>query len=441
MTFVFDDDSSDDTFKFDDDEQSQDAFKFDDKQGKGKEGVLSNAVRVASGLIKSGVAGFYGQAGNVAGLVDLGAHGLGEWAFKGITGNEMPEDVKKTARENRSLIPTSSDIENVTDFVTGGYTKARNKPEALGQEVISDVAMLMSPQGAGKKLLAKSPNFFKSFAKPFFTAIGANLAKEGAEMFGVEEGGQTAAKLGVMFSLGLIGKKSPKTLRNELYQTAEKNLPKNAKIPISVFEKEIAPLAEELSLGGSAPHKTPFITKLREIAGKVDEDGNIPIDQVLEFKKDVNSFKPSGIPSAIEAFKRNASRFNDALKETIGKYGKTNPAFYDNWVKAEEINHVLAKSTIAANSIINAAKDSPKLFGLASSLLGGAAVSFSKAAFPAIAGGALVAGKASQIIYRICKSKTLQKHYTDLVKAATKENIPVVAKQLEALNNALNKED
>jgi hypothetical protein len=346
--------------------------------------------------------------------------------------------IRKGAKKLVEALPTSPELKDFTQQVAGDYLMPQSGGEEFADEVVSDLTSLL----IGREIPASGgvvSKTLKTVARPLVASIGANLAKEGAEKLGAGEKTQMFAKLGTMLLIDLTGRKSAKALGKELYADSQKLLPEGADISAKNLSKKLGNLEKRLLKGGTAPSKTPVLTKLKEIKGKI-KNGKISVSELQEFKRDLNEVSASlyDLPKDVKGkLKSNFNTLRSDLKSTIGEYGKKNPEFLNTWNKAEEVHAAIQQSQKVRKSIGNVIKKHPHISGAVA--LGAFGLKMSPT-------GALVAIPAAaslqsaELVARIMKSPTLRKHYMRTINAAIQENVPAMTKNLSALDKAMKKE-
>lgn len=359
---------------------------------------------------------------------------LMNYAIEKITGkpNEGFREAKKTAKKFLPFgnVPSSGEIREKTKELSGGYLEPKGKGEELSDAIVSDFASLAIP------IKGKIP-----FLRSLGTSLGANLAAEGAELLGAGEKGKAATKIGSMFLLSAFKPNGAKKFGDDLYKQAEKLVPEGATVSAENLLKSTEKLKEQLKKGGSAPYKTPALTKINEIASKVDYD-RIPVDELTQFKIDINKARSSlygdvnldkgGRAMAKRNLDSTAKVVDDALKE----YGHANPEWQKAYRSANEVYGAIAQSKQVSNSIQKLIKSYPHASAAA---LAGKLFLAPKSTPALVAGyGAL---KTGELITRIAKSKTLQGYYQGVVKAALKDDAAAMSKYLNKLDAGLKKED
>lgn len=395
----------------------------------------TTSQKIRRGLARSGARGveaILGLPGDVQelvlSLVGSGARKLG-----------VPEETVKTAKEfskDFGILPglmTSTEVrEKITEPLTGEYLKPRSKAEELSDDIVQDAATLLIPMKSPKSLKVG-----KHILKAFGTAAGANAASELAGKLGAEETGKTAAKLGSIMLLGSMGRSSPKKYIQNLYSQAEEAIIGAPKVEAKELGKNLKTLEKGLKKGLGAPSEKAVLSKIIDLQKKIKK-GRIGVDELWSSKRSINEEMTKALfdtPSkAAKARAKNLfKQVNRDLNKELAKYGQENKAFGDAFKSAEEGYAALQQSQLLGNFIKKNAKYtplSPLLYPL---------VQLAPSPTAAGALGGAAAYKTGQIAYRLAKSPTLRKYYSQVLKEASRENAPAMNRALRKLDEELMK--
>src|SRR5277367_2580375 len=173
-------------------------------------------------------------------------------------------------------LPSTEQIREQTKKVSQGKLEPQGKGEEISDEIVSDFASFAIP------VKGKIP-----FLRSIGLAIGSNLAGEGAEFLGASEEAKTGTKVGAMFLLSAINPTGAKKYADKLFSDANNAIPVGATIPAQNISRASSRLKTELQKGGTAPYKTPALTKVNEIQKKIKR-GRIAVDELAQFKIDIN---------------------------------------------------------------------------------------------------------------------------------------------------------
>jgi hypothetical protein len=396
--------------------------------------LVRTPARTASNLVTRGI----GLPGDVLSLVnELAARPI----TKALTG-------KKTLPYEETFlgkaIPTTQTHRKGIESVTGDFLKPKNKIEEFTDNLIEDTALMLIPGGKLGKAqegLSKVQQLIKQVPSSFFKSLGANLTGEVAKQFsGDREDVGNLAKVGAFFALSLFDKGRSTKYISDLYQQAEKNLPKNATTSAENLSKNLETLENSITkarpvenLADSEKFVLNSIDKTRSLI----KDGKINIGQAWAQKRSFNeelTKKLYEIPGkeGQHRARKLAKQVNHWLNNVIENYGEKNPEFYKPYKNAEEGFGTIAQSNFISRFIENNLKYSPLTAGL---------LHIFGAPIGAAAAKSVIPYQVGKIGYRIWNSPTLRNHYLNAVKAASKENISIFTKELKKLDEKLQEEE
>jgi hypothetical protein len=391
--------------------------------------------KIGRGVARSGARSLETLLGVPGDVQELLLSLVGEGAKKLGVPEETVETAKKFSKDFGMFpgLKTSTEIrEKITEPLTGEYLKPKTKGEELSDDIVQDATSLLIPTKSPKGLKVG-----KHILRAFGTAAGANLASELAGGLGAEETGKTAAKLGSMMLLGSIGKDSPKKYINNLYSQAEEAIKGAPKIDAKELGKNLKTLEKSLKSGLGAPSEKAVLSKLEELQKKIKK-GQIGVDELWASKRSINEEMTKALfdtPSkAAKARAKNLfKQVNRDLNKELAKYGQQNKTFGNAFKNAEEGYAALQQSQLLGNFIKKNAKYtplSPLLYPLVQAVP-------SPTAAGALGGAA--AYKTGQIGYRLAKSPTLRKYYSQVLKEASRENAVGMNRALVKLDEELMK--
>lgn len=350
-----------------------------------------HAARIGSRISES----VGGIPGDVSSLIQSGIFaGLGK-----LTGHELSTGAREEAKKYRP--PTTKELKETSEKLTGGFTKARDKYEEIGDEIAATAASLLGPM---------------KFRKALWVAAGSQLTKEGIKTSGLGEGSQEAGKLGTMFLLSMINPGGAMKYASSQYDKANQ-LAKGASIKASGLESGLKHLHTELHKGVTTSAKNVVIKPIEDLLAKINK-GKIAVDELTAAKRDINTLMgdPALLKRERNLLKSVASEVDNAIKP----FESINPAFKKAYRPANEIYGAVMQGNKASNFIT-------KTLG-AKSFLGAAiaevALGHPEAIMPtaAAAAGALGVAKAGDFMMRVAKSQELQKFYAKAMAAAAAED-------------------
>lgn len=389
-----------------------------------------------------------GSLGDIRDLSEIGGQFLGEKIGRGarklagkreLTENEI-NDIRSQISENpglfgkiSKLLPSSQDLKSFSEAYTDGFTAPQGYWEEFGDDVLSlGTSLLMG---------AKDPTKFKNLAKAVFkssTAKGAGLAAEG---LGATPETKNKVEMGTLILSSLLNRRLANETISSRYKAANEALKDKPVIGVSKLEKDVSKLQEQFSKGlkGQSEVKKTALNTLEELENKI-ASGYVEVEELKEAYKDINEKMRSkklfaDLASGEKKQMRKAlSEVNSKIYDQLEEYGKNNPDFWKNWTEANQANAALSSS----KNIVEFLKRNTK--GLPGHVATGVALKLFLGAptVGAVAGG-LAAFKVGQALHRISTNSVLRKHYLDVIKNASKENLTATANSLSKLQDELDK--
>ncbi len=385
--------------------------------------IVRGGARVASRVGES----LIGLPGDIRELVGTGAIKAAEF----VTGKEQP-GLRRRLEEHRQA-PLSSQLREKTKELFGGYTEPLTAGEEKSDEFLTDLAMLALPV-KGKI--------------PFVRALGADVAghlvKEGAEKLGAGETAQDLSKIGTFLIAGLITPgKTAGTFANNLYKERDAILPVGADVDASLLRGNLERLKKHLEKGVPGAKENAVLDPIEKLLQKT-AGGRIEVSELTTAKRQINDkvreviakegVKPKDAKQLFKSLGRN-------IEDTIELYGKqSNPAFLKLHKDANQAFGALEESKKITNFIRDKVPGSSKL---AASVLFEAATLGVPAAIKTVGAAAVgySAAKGMELMLRINNSPVLRKYYLGVVKNSVSGNSAAAAKNLQALDMMIKKED
>jgi hypothetical protein len=201
-------------------------------------------------------------------------------------------------------------------------------------------------------------------------------------------------------------------------------------------------LSKDLSKGIGTPTKKEVLSAVDELRSKTS-GGAFPADELVEsyhnLNERINSKKLFDELNSSERklLKHRYDQFKNKLNGEIKNYGKDNPEFYDQWLKANQAYATIAKSQKVSNFLESNIGKLPK--HLAGTLAIELFLGYPRVAAGTLGGAGAI--KTGELLYRIANSPKLREHYLNVIKESSKENLPAVIKNLNAMNKELNRKD
>jgi hypothetical protein len=291
---------------------------------------------------------------------------------------------------------------------------------------------------ASALLVGKDPTKVKNVVTALGKAVATKGASKGVEKLGGGKTAQLVTEMGTLFLLGLFSKDAAKKMVSDKYDRARSFIPKNAVIKTEGLSKELAALEKDLSKGLSTTTKNDVKAAVQELQQKISS-GKYPADELVQSFHDINErmSQKNLFQELSKTEQRNLrhryNQFKDKVSTELAKYGKENPEFYKEWSEANEAFKTFEESKKVTRYLEgHIGKLPPKL---ATSMAIEVFLGHPEAA---AATGASFAGlKTGELLYRIGKSPTLQKHYLDVIQHASAENFPAMVNSLNRLDKGL----
>lgn len=340
-------------------------------------------------------------------------------------------------------LPGSSKLREVSESVSGGYTKPKNEFEEKVGELTQDISLFALP---GAK--------YYSVARNLGIPLVANLAKEGIKYAGGEEGKQAAGKIGTMVLLDVLGHRSSlgnaKQYASSLFQKADELIPKGLSINSSNLEKSLETLERSFKLGGERPATGDALKKISEIRNEI-KNGKIDLKSLVAYRPAINEwidkYKGFDIQASPAIRKKIINNLNQVKGEVIKaaeEYGsKYNPEYLKASQSANEAYSAYAQSNKIKNFIEKHAGSKLISTGAKSilgiGLTGGAGVLGGTLGLAAGGLGSSGVGLSYKLFKTILRSKspTLRNHYFNILEGAAKGNVSQVIKNAQALDKEL----
>lgn len=336
-----------------------------------------------------------GIPGDISSLIQSGVFS----GLENLLGHKLSQEGREKAKIQRP--PTSAELKQTSEELTGGLTKAKDASEELADEAVETITSLLGPI---------------KFRKALGIGLGAVSAKKGAEILGLEKGPQEAAKLGTMFLLTALNPGGASKYAASQYDKAAQ-LSKGASIQAHNFQGHLQNLVKDLEKGVSTASKNAVMKPAQELINKVHK-GKILVQDLTTAKRDINSLM--GDPTLLKREKNLLKVVAKEVDQAIKPYEKINPQFSKAYRPANEIFGAVAQGNKAANFIKSILGDKH----LVAAGLGEVALGHPEFVIPTLgtAAGAFSAAKSYDFLSRISKSPELRKYYGKLLLSAAKED-------------------
>jgi len=344
-----------------------------------------------------------------------------------LPSEKMPglKRLQEAGESFRKVFPTSGELKDFSEKVSGGFTKPQSKTEEISDEIVSDIASL----GSGGMSLAR------------VLAISAisQMAKQFTGMVSKNEKAPEIAKMGTMFLSSMINPKRTATFVKTLYEDAKSLVPKEAAVASKPLLSEIKSLEKTLAKGGVQPASYGPAKKAASELKTVLSKKTIPVEDLLQAKVNINEElgKIWQTADLDKVGKRTARRellnVQGVVQKGIKEYGLKNPEFLTKY-KAADAAYAAEKSSKKAMDFIKKTSKTLKFSALAGGTELGLILAGQGAYAPAAAVAGIGAFKAGEPLVRFMKDPSWRRYYTKSIVSALNENKAATAKNLAKLN-------
>ena len=366
-----------------------------------------------------------------------------------ITGKKQPTKEETAKWRGYSVLPTTEHVEKkAKEILPKWATTPQDVFESAFDDVIKDTTSLLAPLPGASKL-EKAMKWTTKARNAFLTALGANAAYQGTLGLTSNENTASYAKLGSMFLLSYFGRPKAAEYVSELYKDAKSNLPEGATTSAKILTDELGDLKSTMLKGTLAPSEKFIVDEIDAIIPKI-KNGSISVEEAWSSKRSLNEklqkiIYESPDKASKQRARRLSSKIQSAFKDTIEEYGKTNPNFYKPFKDAETAFGAIAQSEFVTNFMKENLNYDPKtsyLKSILTGVLGVGAKGLGAGIGTAAAGaGGFATYQSAKAIYQIANSPALRKHYFDVVRAASQQNIQAFNREVKKLDEALQEKE
>lgn len=368
-----------------------------------------HAARIGSRIAET----IGGIPGDISSLIQSGVFS----GLEAIGGHKASKEALDSVKKMRA--PTSHELKELSQDVTGGFTKAQGPTEQAIDEFTETVASLLGPM---------------KFRKVLGVSLAANAAKQGVKLAGLGEGSQEASKIGTMFLASLYNPRGAMKYASSQYDKA-KQLSKGASINAESLNNNVSTLIKDLEKGVSTSEKNSVLRPAKEILEKIGKNGKISVDELTSAKRDIN--KLMGEPDTLKGAKKLLKVLGKQIDDAIKPYEKLNPKFKEVYRPANEIYGAVMQGNKASNFIKNILGTKSVL----GAVVGEVALGHPEYVLPtaAAAGSAFGGAKVVDFFTRMAKSPELQKFYSKAALAAAAEDAPALRLYSDKIDQVLEK--
>ncbi len=407
--------------------------------------IVRNSISNASRLAEQ-VTGKYGNIEKFAKdtLVSMPkSGGLVSWAISELVGPERWEQIVRGPKGQEQLLPTSENLQQASEELSDGYTKAKTPGEKKFQEYTQTIGSIAT--GRTPANLTRGPVAQMAINKLLIPSA-ATATKQIVEGLGFGEDKANLAKLAVWIPMTLAGNINAPAYASSLMNKG-RNIPASVNINVPRMNQALDNL--EKTLLNADPRTVIARQQLSAIRNDLS-NGQTSIRSSMQTYDGINAAKRSKgmfeMGSGDRKFARN--KVNEVLsvvRDEIDDAGKQFPNEINSWKQGVQAWSVIHQSNAMKNWVEDLVKGpyGKSLGSSVLSLFGIGAYSAKSAPFVAgtLGAGTTAGYKAGTTVYRILQDPKLAKYYWDSVNAATAENIPEFIRYQNKLNDELEKSE
>lgn len=329
-----------------------------------------------------------------------------------------------------TLLPTSNDLRQMEEKVTGQYTRARGKNEERIQQVTGDIGgMGRSPRPTRASYL------YNNIGIP----VASNLVKETVKELGYGDTAGEWSKLAAMTTLSLGNFVNSRNHAADLMNQGRQGFGPNVTANVPRYNNSLNRVSRNMLAGDERS-----ALARQQIAGIENDiqNGQTTMQDLMNRYDAINASKRSrGLfelgSTDREAAIRNINQVRDVVREEIEHLGRNNPQALQAWQDGVQAFSVIHRSNALTNWVRNTLKD-PYSKATVAGLFGAGAIKAPLIAAPLAAAG--IGGyKTAQVAYRVWSDPTLATYYWQAMRAAARENGPAFLKSFNSLEKAYQK--
>jgi hypothetical protein len=330
----------------------------------------------------------------------------------------------------KNPLPTSQDVGSFFEKASGEKFQPQNLPEEILGETAGALGSIL---GLGGPL--KGPTLAKSLQRTglaaFIPATTSVLAGKAA----LPPWAQASAVIGSGLLTHRITGKSLNQIEKDLY-TQSGNMSKGVVIPSNALNSRIEKLGSEMAQGLSTGPKTRIRSMMNEISAKAS-GGAIPLDDLIQFRKDVIEVSKEFTPEIRKGSARYWSGLRSAIDASIGDYEKLNPEFSQVYRQANSIHRGLNEARYVERFIKNHKTASGFSTAGAEGFL--KILGYSLGTIPTITTAG--ATKMAEFTAAMVRNPGLRKAWKDILKDASKNEVKAVGNSLKVFEKYAKDED
>lgn len=232
-------------------------------------------------------------------------------------------------------------------------------------------------------------------------SIGAPLVGASLKSLNAPEWAQIAGENAALVASSLRGQHSINRAKNLSYRRADRHLPQNAEVGASSLNNWTRAMVNSLERQGYNPKNTPLINKLNDII-KATSTGRANIGRLASLKQSIHDIM--GDPATLKATRKIFPRLSRRINQTLERYGRTNPQWWENFRRGDLLHGGLENSKKATAFIRNKANPNNPLTYLVFGVKGVL--------------GATGIAKGLEVLHRITTNPEMRRYYANALRYA-----------------------
>jgi hypothetical protein len=367
--------------------------------------------------------------------------GLLGYALSELVGPEGWERMIRGKTGNTQLFPTSEQLKEASEQLTGGYTKPKTEGEKKFQGLTEDIGSTFT---GGRQLTPR--NFL---VNNLGIPAASNVVQDVVEGLGFGKDKATYSKLGTWLALSLAGNVNAPQYASQLMNQGRNGIPDSVQINVPRMRQRLQTVSNNPHL----LHADPRTALARQEISAIENDlanGQTTVRSLMTSYDGVNAAKRNRglfeLGRNDQAYARRViDEVRNAVRDEIMDSGASYPQALHSWRNGVQAWAVIHQSRAMTNWVDSLARGpyAKIITGPAAGLFGITAIGGYK--LPLIAGPAALAVpaayKTAQTAYRVWENPNLAQYYWNAIGAAQVENAPAFINNYNKLNKALEKSE
>ena len=357
------------------------------------------------------------------------AGGLIGWGISSLVGPEHWENLVKGKPGRRQTLPTSEDLQEISEDLTGGYTKPHSEGEEHFQKYVKDVAAMFTGRRGGNPIQRTRPQRigYEAFNK-VVTPVVANATKDIVEGLGFGEEKGNIAKLITWIPMTLAGHVNAPQYAAQLMNNGRNGIPANLQYNVPTMLNRLHQV--EISLLTSDPRTQLARAQIPRIRNDI-ANGQTSVrssmnmyDATNAAKRDAGMFQMNRADQRVA--RHSIDQVRDVIGDTIRDFQPQFPQAINDWQNGVMAFRTIHRSNAVSNFVRSIMKGpyAKLISGPAAALFG--VGSYGAYTNPMVAGTAAVLGIAAnqtgKVIYRMTTNETLRNYYFRAFQNAGEQN-------------------